>query len=578
MIRETDTENTRSLAMSWCQIGLHGIFASAGEAGNGKLERQLISYHLLVSNVGLAHQMLENMTFMQKNNRSSRYLAYCVAIRTGNDADAQSCLNTITNGQGENDKLLFACIGESIKYGRLLNTACLALRLLEKQLQDQSLDLDLGVLLQYTAAMFLQVVARWPSGQALGQEIPSRLCSIFKHATRFHGSHNAAAGHSSWPKFNVGWFQKSSFNLASTYAKTWPRRYIIDVLDCCRQLCEPQDGVLTDIILTKENSDRLHGALFMQAVLYTSEARALSVSYSIEDLPESSYDGRSKPKTSECRVVLYRNVFRIFTTLRKRFTDTKSFDADSSKTLKPQLHVLIPLAFEALLFLNVNLYSSVEASFDELSIRQYLQTVNDLEPPMASYAVLADTLLEFAANNGDRGGLRLPALAAARLLSKIIQALREAQSYNTTQAARWIRCVAQLLFEDIDELVGKSETKEPPKTTQHLSMLDCVTQQAINLAKAAPIHSKQEANVGAQRAIDATNKDLHQYPEEEVQWLATKLWNMAIDFHGIAQHETAKVWAHKAVQMAEVVAEHGGSMAGFVDQLKHNIRSLGWDI
>ena len=88
MIRETDTDRTRPMSMSWCQIGLHHIFASAGEASMGRLQRQLISYHLLISNLTVAQKSLEQMTFMQKNNRSSRYLAYCVAIRSGNEDDA----------------------------------------------------------------------------------------------------------------------------------------------------------------------------------------------------------------------------------------------------------------------------------------------------------------------------------------------------------------------------------------------------------------------------------------------------------------------------------------------------------
>lgn len=580
MIRENDTDDTRSSAMIWCQIGLHHIFASAGEAANGKLERQLISYHLLVSNNGLAHQMLEQMSFIQKNNRSSRYLAYCVALRSGNDADAQSCLNTITNGQGENDQLLFACVGESVKYGKPLNTAHLLQRIFDKQLQASTTgsDLDLGALLQYTTSMLLQAISDCPSDRCPDQEVLARICYTFKHATRLAEKQDANSKARSRSRINVGWFEKYGFQLAKAHMNIWPRRFLIDLLYHCEHLSNLQKITPMETLLKEDNKKHLCESMFIHGVLYASEARNVSASYSVEDLPESSYDSKSKPKTSECQSVLYRNVFTMFTNLQRQFASGKAVDDDRSESIKSQLHVLIPLAFEALLFLNVNAYVSNETAFDEVSVSQFLNTANELELPVASYALLADTLLAFACDDSKAGGLRVPSITAARLLGKIIQAIRESHVYNIEQAARWIRCVAQLIFEDIDATLAGSCTETPPKTGQSLNMLDSIVQQATSLANTTPNHPTYEANSAASRVPGMSNNNSQQYPVEELHWLATRMWNMAIDFHGIRQNDAAQKWAGKAVQAAEVMMNKDGNMTRFVGQLKDNIKNLGWII
>lgn len=567
MIRETDANNARSLAMSWCQIGLHRIFASAGEAGVGKLERQLISYHLLVSNTGLAQQMLEQMSFLQKNNRLSRYLAYCVAIRAGNDTDAQSCLNTIANGQGENNQLLLACVGESIKYGKPLDTARLALRIVERKMQDSSMNADLGALLKYAAGAFLQLATDKALDDDTKQEVSARLCWIFKHAARLHQPTSTSATGLVRLKIDASWFEKSSFQLASLHIEEWRRNHTIDLLDYCRQLCESQSGALTEATREETSIRRLHECLFLQAILYAKEARSMSSSYSVEDLPETSYNSQAKPKTSECREVLHKNVFNTFTTLNRRFKEIGTLDAKSSATVKSQLHVLVPWAFEAVLFLNVNSCLTNGTNFDELSVQQFFQTIHELELPVASYAVVADILLAFTAEDGDTHGVRLPRLSAANLFTKIIQELRRAPSYDIEQAARWVRTITQLIFDGLDTILASEGSKVSSTLSQHLEFLNTLIEQADNLVQGQHTQTKQRVTVKKSRS----------YPVEELQWLATKMWNLAIDLYAGEHHTAAKLWAGKAIQLAEAgSAIEGNTMREMVQRMKQNMKQIGW--
>ncbi|KAK5322107.1 hypothetical protein LTR70_003954 [Exophiala xenobiotica] len=546
-IRETDNGGSRSLAMLWCQTGLHRIFEMAGEASIGKLERQLVSYHLLVSNTGLAHQILDQMSFIPRNNKHSRYLAYCAAVRSGNEGEAQSCLNTITNGQGDMDQLLFACIGESIRYGKSSDTACLLQRVIDKHVQSLSSDINLVAVLKYTTKTLLEAIAGLDASEEQKEELLTRLCAIFKHTVKLQDKFaNSSKSRRPAAHFDTVWFEQKSFEIARSHANLWPPKYIIDLLQYSIQLCLPEGGGPLEIALSRERRTHLRDVTFMQAILYAIEAQSISPSRSVEDLPQTSYDSRIKPKSSECRLVLHRQVFRIFTTLREQYQSQPAQEKEEREVTQGQLQTLAPLAFEALLFMSAHAYLTDETAFDEISVKQFLGTVNELEAPAATYALLADTVLVFASSDSGAcprlNGLQIPSISAARLLGQVVQILRQLQEYSIEQAARWIRCVIQLIIEDIEKVLPNT------KLEQSLTILQSVIEQAMDLAKSCPL-----ADAGGDVPM---NSDPNQsYPPEELEWIATKLFNMAVDLYSAGEPELAQQWASQAVAVANLLLD-----------------------
>lgn len=582
-IREIDATGSRSTAMLWCQIGLHCIFEAVGENNNGKLQRQLICYHLLVSNVALAQQLLEQMSFTQRNNRTSRYLAYCVAIRSGDETNAQSCLNTIANGSGENGQLLLACIGETIKHGKALDTARLLQRLIDKHSQNILLDIQFGALLQYTTKTLLQVIASWDSNVSPDEEVLTRLCCIFKRVARLDTKHNPETDRKLSNKVDRDWFEQLAFELAKDHINSWPRRYVIDLLDYSCRLCESRNVPSDEIDCDEKRKERLQESLFLKAALYVAEARNASANFTVEDMPESSYNNRSKPTSSECRLVLYRNAFLTFTNIQERCKSGQDGKENSMPSIGMHLHVLMPVAFEALLFMNASSHILDGTAFDEVSIKQFLIVANDFKTPPASYALLADVVLTFACGDTKLGNVRIPYIAAARTLGSIVQKLRKTRTYNLQQAARWIRCIAQLIFEDIESNISNaSESTEWSKTEQNLNMLNSVLDEALSLSGQTSETSTNDPNDPNDSTISRESKSLNceeyeRYPAEELQWLSTKLWNMSIDLCRASQTEMAKTWASKAVQVAEMVTDDSRNVLGLAAHLKNHIRSLGWD-
>jgi len=561
MIQETESGGTRSLAMQWCQLGLHRLFELAGDASIGKLERKLISYHLIVSNTGLAHQMLDQMSFIQKNNKYSRYLAYCAAVRSGNDEEAQSCLNTITNGQGDMDQLLFACIGESVKHSKLLDAACLLQRVVDKHIQSSSPGISLSALLKYTTKSLIEAIGLQSLDHQPNAEVLMRLCTVFKYAIRLQDRQtDASRSPQSTTQLDAVWFGEKSFEIARMYAKTWPPRYIIDLLHYSNKLCYSGGGAPIEVVLSEERRVRRRDSSFMQALLYASEARSVTASYSVEDLPQTSYDSRSKPKISDCRLVLHQKVFRIFTSLREQYQSQTSYPDDEQELMLGQLQTLIPLAFEALLFMNAHTYLGDETAFDEISTKQFLGTSRELKAPVPLYALLADTVLAFASGDANASsqlnGLQIPLVPAARLLGQIIQALRHLQEYSIEQAARWIRCVAQLIVEDIEKVMPNT------KMEQGLTMLKSVVQQAMDIAKTS-------LDIDSPGDIDMESGKTQRYPAEELQWLATKLFNLAVDLFAAGDRRLAQQWTSYAVDIAAIDPD-----LGLVDILRGKAEDL----
>ncbi|KAK5072569.1 hypothetical protein LTR64_004956 [Lithohypha guttulata] len=586
MIRQTDDNGSMSICLLWCRLGLHRLFELAGESACGKLERQIVSYHLLVSNHSAARQILDQMSFGQRSNKHSRLLMFCLAMASGNDAEAQSCLNTIVNSQGEHDELLFACVGETIKYGRKLDSVRLLQRILDKHMKSAVPSVDVGALLEYTASILIDIAAQPTPPERVADEVLTRLCCTFKNVAKLrerqsqHSNRPEGSGEMNW-----SYFQRQSFDLARKHANTWPGRYVIDLLDYTVKLCSPDIDALPGAAVFDSHRKQRRDAIFMQAVLYASEARHVTTQYTIEDLPQTSFDNRGKPKTSECQITLYQHVFNRFCTLKEQYQSSSLSKIEDKNHFLSQLHVLIPLAFEALLFMTATAYLSDDAVFDEISIEQFLSGCGELQPPIATYALLADILLTFASGEGKSvtqlNGLQVPSLAAAKLLGNIIQALRKVNLYDLEQASRWVRCVAQLIFDDIEQTMKKHDSRERLKCDRSLTTLASVIEQAQELATLHE-HSRgtNEPDAMSSKKRKRSSDNTSGYPPEELQWLVSEVFNMAVDLHALGQQHLVRHWASQAVNIATVLSKDYTDTAagGLIELLRQNIKGLKWDV
>lgn len=548
-----DSVAPQSVTMLLCQLGLHPLLSSAGEGSLAKFERQLVSHHLLLMNHAAATEILDKMTMVQRNNKYSRYLSYCLAVRSRNEIEAQSSLNAILNGSGDNDQLLYACVGESMKQDRHCDTARVLQRLVDQQMQLTP-GIELRDLLKFTISTLIQICER--SDNTPKGEYQARLCAAFESAVRFQGKlrkitkTNPKAERHDWK-----WFSEKSFEIARTRTKTWPKKYIIDLLHHSSQILLTETGGLAEATLSRDQRQRLFDCDFMRIILYATEVRMVNDNYSIEDLPRTSYVSRSKLASSDYRHVLQKQVFDIYSSLLQLQQTAIIADDGEKQDILSRLHILMPPAFEALLYMNANSYVSSETMFDELSLRQFLQTADELEATSVTFALLADIVLTLASGDTEAqlrcNDLKIPSLVAARLLGQIVKSLREAKSYDLDQAARWIRCVVQLVLDDIDKALASQNQDHAgkPKHDQSLNMLESLVRQVCELATAIP------------GDIMSDEVETSMYPSDELQWLVSKLFNLAVDLHMLEKKELSQKWASKALKVAEVMYRVCGTIA-----------------
>ncbi|KAK7890191.1 hypothetical protein LTR67_008657 [Exophiala xenobiotica] len=172
---------------------------------------------------------------------------------------------------------------------------------------------------------------------------------------------------------------------------------------------------------------------------------------------------------------------------------------------------------------------------------------------------------------------------ATQLLAKLIQGLRVQSDYDTAQAFRWIRCVVQVVL----DRCGADSKLSAAEYEKGLITVKTITEQALALARSAlpPV-------------VNGTDKGQSQqaYPSEELEWLATTLFNLAIDLYvaetesgcateGLVDHEpdegAPSLLAESALlertDRNEAVAT-GGDGGMLVSLLRERCRSIGWDV
>lgn len=377
-------------------------------------------------------------------------------------------------------------------------------------------------------------------------------------------------------------------------------------------------------------------AIYLRAVLYTAEARSCSLSWTVEDLPRSSYSSKSPPSPAEVKKTLYRNAFDRYTQLHERLSALKSHNlgttAGDAKTMSKRLVVLAPLAFEAILFMT-SAETEAGRPVDEVSLIQVVEQTMRLQPEYKTYSIFADLILSAVSTTSpqetqenDATYSRVPVHVATNLLAKLIEALRDHPEYDVPQASRWIRCVVQVILDHHVAppplTLSENSSNVADRDRASLETLKAITDQALTLARSS-VASAAASSLDRQIS-NSDHRHPHPgiYPPDELEWLAATLFNLCIDLFvslsslGAGESDTPhqgyehrhtlsgrdmgrdemqvlqpQFWAGKAIEIADVLVSDGhaerttgakgtepqsdGGLLATI--LRDRSRSLGWE-
>lgn len=243
-------------------------------------------------------------------------------------------------------------------------------------------------------------------------------------------------------------------------------------------------------------------------------------------------------------------------------------DTDTEE-LRVKITQLIPLAFEAVLSMGTTNNGNARV-VDELSLSQLIDEASKLGSEHKIFALIADMILGAATqNNRSASSPRLPISKAASLLGRLVSAIRHLPGYDTPKAARWIRCIVQLVL-DARPSTSNTTARNPFTSIRNLDLVKTIIEQALALARSSGARiNDADGDVD----MDGTPSA---YPPDELEWLAATLFNLGIDCYVAEDEAQARFWAGKAVEIADVVAESDKGM--LARMLRGKCGELSWDV
>ena len=225
---------------------------------------------------------------------------------------------------------------------------------------------------------------------------------------------------------------------------------------------------------------------------------------------------------------------------------------------------LLPIEFEASLRVpdTGTTLDSHKTSSDRLT--NIIISAVTYSAPAKTFALFADLILcAFAGENNNTEPL-ISVDTAAKLLRQLIDAAQGREAYGVLQASRWIRCLVHLLVSGSEKLLD----------SRNMELVEGIVERVVSLA------STERSQCQDGQGIDTELGE--KYPAEELEWLATTLFNLAVDFYVTEKEDLGRKWAKNAVEIADVLAESGrkdgdwdgdGLLAGV---LRGKMAELGW--
>ncbi|KAF3046826.1 hypothetical protein E8E11_007311 [Didymella keratinophila] len=515
-------------AAAWCQLCLHPILRKAGAQNKVKITRKLVQCALSRQDYPAARDAYSRIPEIGRDEPVTRYLMYKVALREGDTSFAAECLDFVCRSSAEDATLLYACVMEAQSVGNKR----LAISALERVLGKYDYAAPAGIHLPALLRVMLRLLqSELVQNGAIDREILDQVCMVFEGAI---DQAKASRRRPSTPEqqlftlIELEWFSKSSYNFSLKHCAEIPPQNTVRLLNVCagfinllREQEKDQSAAAADLTL------RLAFCEFLAACTYITLARA-------EDNQETFLQHYLEAR-KHCQL------------FRRATLDgaNKLSGAAQDDILSKQLQVL-KLELEAALKLQK--WDDLEGLFEQCwnckSADRY-ETLADLVLVIHSCLVQADVDASYQSK-------------VLGMLQKIINLTSRQNGNDVVRLSRWLRCLFNLTL-PLDEKIS-------------LKCLDQVTQIAAkkqgrthraNTPMAIMATPPPSSPVKVEDDVDSADEELikqpDHYPKTELEWMATSAFNRAIDHYVGDNDANCKLWAEKAMTVAQWL-EDGGQL------------------
>ncbi|PQE09145.1 hypothetical protein CJF32_00010362 [Rutstroemia sp. NJR-2017a WRK4] len=507
----------------WCRLGLHRLFEKSGELNVAKISRKLLLCALGRGDIGSARDVFGSMSGTAKEEPLTRFLMYKIAIRSEEVDFAAECLEKVAVSQGNDPTLLYACVLDAQQAGNRTYVLSALQLVLEKCGYNLQGNVHLPSLLRTTIVLLVGVIegAKTKEEFAKHGELVERLCQLFEGGEYISSlflkdfrtvsicdgtltiealqSTQKSSNREVWTLLELEWFSRNTYNLSLKNLSLWDPRQSLLLLTCCIGFID---------LYPADIGSHAHDDITLRKMFcnFTSATALVSLARS-GDLIETQLQDYLN---------LRKHVASFDSLLQEKLEPGKLEELTADDLLQ-KLAVLLAFDFEAACRLKDwdslgECILKAEVCRCALVWELMADCIFGCEAPTTGELVLFLFIFFFAQARY--------ATFLVTTMKKIVNATWELEAFDSAKLSKYLRCLFQVAIVS-NEVIAEE-------------LLD-------------------QVNVLAR---DAAETDLP-YPTPELDWLATKSFNHAVDLYIADQDDGCRRWAEKALNVAKMCADGG---------------------
>ncbi|XP_044723905.1 meiosis protein SPO22/ZIP4 like domain-containing protein [Hirsutella rhossiliensis] len=235
-------------ADAWCELALHQLFASGGEANAGKIGRKRILCALRLNDAERAKDAYHSMPKGPQEDALTGYLMFKVSLLSwDHELGCQSIahLSKVSDTARGRD-ILYACVREAQQFGDKLCTLAALKAVADSWAVGGLVSDSLPAILRCTIRLMHMTEEEEDAREALTEkpDFTEDICEVFSKAAEHAKQHpKDDQGHRVFTVPELHWFRKNAYNVGATNCHTWPLPHTIRVFSACLSFidCYPKD-------------------------------------------------------------------------------------------------------------------------------------------------------------------------------------------------------------------------------------------------------------------------------------------------------------------------------------------------
>ena len=216
-----------TVAQQCCLLLQHALFENAGYINKGRIGRKLMRAALGANDFAEARRLFLEMPAEVQNEPATRYSAFQLALREGNQDLAEDSLRVVLKGSGADPMYLYACVLDAQQHPNMKQMAVIALKAI---LHQRPPGMQLGALLRCMARL---LIVEASNSEIDANVIAGEIAAVFEMAASSMKELRKCPTEQ-W-RTEVLWWSKNAYNLAIQLCSTIDPQQLLRILSACTE-------------------------------------------------------------------------------------------------------------------------------------------------------------------------------------------------------------------------------------------------------------------------------------------------------------------------------------------------------